>query len=53
MQDGDMRQFVFKMAEASRSERGRTIPPLCAMGTIVCFFQMYLFFGHFIFLSYS
>ena len=42
MQDGEMRQFVFEMAEASRSDR-RAIPPLCAMGTIVCLFQMYLF----------
>jgi hypothetical protein len=43
MQDGDVRQVIFKMAGASRSDRKRTIPPLCAVGTIVCLFQMYLF----------
>ena len=43
MQDGDVRQVVFKMAEASRSDRERSIPPLCAVGTIACLFQMYLF----------
>lgn len=33
--------------------RGRTIPPLSALGTLICLIQMYLVFGQFLFLSLS